>query len=125
VSNEFVAAQAAGAPCPHRRGVPGVLVLSEFAGASQSLAGALRINPHDLDGTVAAILRALTMGDVERTLRHERNFRFILAHTRRTWALGLVAQLRELADKKDREGQPPAAAAAAVAAAAPAPAARA
>jgi hypothetical protein len=65
------------------------------------------------------------MGDVERTLRHERNFRFILAHTSRTWALGLVAQLRELADKKDREGQLPAAAAAAVAAAAPAPAARA
>jgi trehalose-6-phosphate synthase len=116
VSNEFVAAQAAGAPCPNRRGVPGVLVLSEFAGASQSLAGALRVNPHDLDGTVAAIVRALTMGDVERRLRHEHNLKYILAHTSKSWALGLVEQMRALADKKDREAAAAAAAAAEAAA---------
>ena len=119
VSNEFVAVQASGVACANRRNVPGVLVLSEFAGAAQSLAGALRVNPHDLVGTVATVLRALAMSDVERKLRHERNIRYIVSHTSRAWAVGLVDQLRALADKKDLEAAAAVeAAAAAVAAAA-------
>src|SRR5690606_33076274 len=39
----------------------GVLVLSEFAGASDELKKALRINPHDIDGLKARILDAVNM----------------------------------------------------------------
>ena len=114
MSNEFVVVQeGVGSSCARRK-TPGVLVLSEFAGAAQSLAGALTVNPWDLDGTVATVVRALTMGDVERTLRHERNFRFIQAHTSRAWAAGLVTQMTALADARDDRA---AAAAAATAAA--------
>jgi trehalose 6-phosphate synthase len=39
----------------------GVLVLSEFAGAARELSQALLINPHDVDGTAAALQCALEM----------------------------------------------------------------
>ena len=47
----------------------GVLVLSEFAGASDELKRALLINPHDIDGLKDAIMRAITMPKRERTAR--------------------------------------------------------
>ena len=57
----------------------GVLVLSEFAGASLELKQALHVNPHDVDGIADAIERAVTldpgearkrMGAMRRTVRH-------------------------------------------------------
>lgn len=39
----------------------GVLVLSEFAGAADELQGAMLVNPHDIKGLKAAILRAVHM----------------------------------------------------------------
>jgi trehalose 6-phosphate synthase/phosphatase len=39
----------------------GVLILSEFAGASSQLGEALSVNPYDIDGVADAIKRAITM----------------------------------------------------------------
>jgi trehalose 6-phosphate synthase len=61
VAKEYVAAQN---PLD-----PGVLVLSEFAGAAKQLDAALLVNPHDLDSVVAAIMRALAMPVAERRQR--------------------------------------------------------
>ena len=47
----------------------GVLVLSEFTGASDELRAALLINPHDIDGVKDAILRAVEMPRAERRKR--------------------------------------------------------
>jgi len=47
----------------------GVLILSEFAGASEELEDALVVNPYDMDMTALAILRALTMAPEERARR--------------------------------------------------------
>jgi trehalose 6-phosphate synthase len=47
----------------------GVLVLSEFAGASDELKKALLVNPHDIDGLKDTILRAITMPEKERASR--------------------------------------------------------
>lgn len=63
VAKEFVAAQA-----PED---PGVLVLSEFAGAAEQLKDALLVNPHDVAGMADAIHRALTMPLEERRERLE------------------------------------------------------
>ena len=52
VAKEFVASRADG---------DGVLVLSEFAGASWELPEALQVNPYDTDNTAEVIFRALTM----------------------------------------------------------------
>lgn len=60
VAKEYVAA---------RFDVDGVLVLSEFAGAADELKQAILINPHDIEGTKDAIVRAVEMPKRERTRR--------------------------------------------------------
>ncbi|MEJ1155744.1 MULTISPECIES: alpha,alpha-trehalose-phosphate synthase (UDP-forming) [Microbacterium] len=47
----------------------GTLVLSEFAGAADELASAVRINPHDIDGMKDAIMRAIQMPPAEQGKR--------------------------------------------------------
>jgi len=58
VAKEYVAAQD-----PED---PGVLVLSEFAGAAERMETALLVNPHDVGGVADAIRRALEMSRDER-----------------------------------------------------------
>ena len=60
VAKEYVAA---------RYDEDGVLVLSEFTGASDELKAALLINPHDIDGVKDAIVRGVTMPRPERRKR--------------------------------------------------------
>lgn len=47
----------------------GVLILSEFAGASDELKRALLVNPHDIDGLKARILEAIEMPEAKRRSR--------------------------------------------------------
>jgi len=61
VAKEYVAAQ--------NPFDPGVLVLSEFAGAAKELDAALLVNPHDVDGMARAISTALVMPAEERRER--------------------------------------------------------
>jgi trehalose 6-phosphate synthase len=63
VAKEYVAAQ--------DPDDPGVLVLSQFAGAAQELDSALIVNPFDTDGVAEAIERALSMPLQERRERWE------------------------------------------------------
>jgi len=60
VAKEYVACQV---------GDPGVLVLSRFAGASETMREALLVNPYNVDGTAEALHRALTMDESERRSR--------------------------------------------------------
>ena len=60
VAKEFVASRTDG---------DGVLVLSEFAGASWELPEAVQVNPYDVDGMAEACYRALTMEPEERRTR--------------------------------------------------------
>ncbi len=61
VAKEFVAAQ--------HEGDPGVLVLSEFAGAAERMDAALLVNPHDEAAVAEAVRRALDMPREERVER--------------------------------------------------------
>lgn len=61
VAKEYVAAQNAEDP--------GVLVLSQFAGAARQMKESVIVNPHDLDGTAEAIKMALDMPLSERKER--------------------------------------------------------
>jgi trehalose 6-phosphate synthase len=62
VAKEFVAAQD-----PDN---PGVLVLSELAGAARELDAAIMVNPYDVDAIAAALNEALAMPLGERRQRH-------------------------------------------------------
>jgi len=84
VAKEFVAS---------RDDLDGVLVLSEFAGAAEELAQAIRINPYDIDGTAAAIRTALEMDGDERA-RHMRQLRErVLRQDVHRWAAEFLDRL--------------------------------
>ncbi|MDJ0851672.1 MAG: trehalose-6-phosphate synthase [Myxococcota bacterium] len=62
VAKEFVACQV---------DEPGVLVLSELAGAAETMQEALIVNPHDVEGSADSLHRALRMERPERARRME------------------------------------------------------
>ncbi|KAK4398279.1 Alpha,alpha-trehalose-phosphate synthase [UDP-forming] 1 [Sesamum angolense] len=74
----------------------GVLILSEFAGAAQSLgAGAILVNPWNITEVAAAIGQALKMPPEEREKRHRHNFLHVTTHTAQQWAEFFVSELND------------------------------
>jgi trehalose 6-phosphate synthase/phosphatase len=74
----------------------GVLVLSEFAGASAELHGAMKVNPYDVDGVADTIRRALSMPAEERQVRMRSLRRRVSVHDVHRWADGFVGNLRQV-----------------------------
>lgn len=84
VAKEFIAAQGDD---------PGVLVLSKFTGAAESMREALIVNPYDIQGTAEAIHRALMMPRSERRRRCEALRREVRTHTAQSWRSAFIADL--------------------------------
>jgi glucosylglycerol-phosphate synthase len=78
VAKEYVAAQAA-------TGGDGVLVLSEFAGASVELHGALLTNPYDPRDLTRVLARALGLPPAERRERMRRLAEIVSGYDVRAW----------------------------------------
>jgi len=74
---------------------PGVLVLSQFAGAAKELDRALIVNPHETDAVASALKRALEMPLAERRQRHEPMLAHLLENDIRKWAEDYLAALLE------------------------------
>lgn len=55
----------------------GVLILSEFAGSAQSLSGAIRVNPWNIEELANAIHEALSMPRREREIKHWKLYRYV------------------------------------------------
>jgi trehalose 6-phosphate synthase len=87
VAKEFVAAQ--------DREDPGVLVLSEFAGAAAELKAALLVNPNDPESVANTIHRALTMPLTERKNRHRDLLTAVRATDISKWSEKFIALLRQ------------------------------
>jgi trehalose 6-phosphate synthase len=87
VAKEYVAAQDAENP--------GVLILSQFAGAPAELTGALIVNPHECDAVAAALKRALGMPLFERRERHGPMLEHLLVHNIERWTEDYLAALAE------------------------------
>lgn len=77
IAKEFVAAQD---PAD-----PGVLILSDRAGAAGELVEALLVNPYDIGGIAAALRQALDMPLAERRARYERLHRTLSDRNIHTW----------------------------------------
>lgn len=73
VAYEYIASQ-------HKR--HGVLVLSEFAGAAQSLNGSIIINPWNTEELAGAYQEAVTMGDEQRALNFSKLDKYVSKYTR-------------------------------------------
>jgi trehalose 6-phosphate synthase len=74
---------------------PGVLVLSNLAGAAHELTAALQINPYDSRAVGHAIQTALTMSLHERRERHQSMLETLRANDIAAWAQRFVTTLRE------------------------------
>ena len=85
VAKEYVAAQ--------NPEDPGVLVLSQFAGAAEQMREALIVNPHDVDEIGRAIVRAATMPLPERRARHAALFKRISEEDIDWWRDNFLAAL--------------------------------
>jgi trehalose 6-phosphate synthase len=86
VAKEYVAAQDADDP--------GVLVLSQFAGAAQELNGALIVNPLDIAGMADALSNALAMPLEERRSRYAEMFRQLQENNVSVWRDNFMRDLQ-------------------------------
>jgi alpha,alpha-trehalose-phosphate synthase [UDP-forming]/trehalose-phosphatase len=87
VAKEYVAAQD---PAD-----PGVLVLSQFAGAATELQDAILTNPYWADGMARDLDRALRMPLDERKVRHARSLAVVERTTALSWAVSFLDALAE------------------------------
>lgn len=87
VAKEFVAA---------RDDEDGVLILSQFTGASRELRDAAIVNPYDIEEMADAIAFSLAMDPAERTARMRRMRATIREHNIYRWAGTLISELARL-----------------------------
>ncbi|CAH8354409.1 unnamed protein product [Eruca vesicaria subsp. sativa] len=73
-----------------------MLVASEFIGCSPSLSGAIRVNPWNVEATGEALNEALSMGDPEKQLRHEKHFRYVSTHDVAFWSRSFLQDLERI-----------------------------
>lgn len=71
----------------------GVLVLSEFAGASDELRQALLINPHDIEGLKDTVMQALAMPKRDRTRRMRALRKKVLTNDVARWSASFLDAL--------------------------------
>lgn len=97
VAKEYVAARA---------DEDGVLVLSEFAGASDELRSALLVNPHDIDGLKTTIMQAVEMPRAERRRRMRAMRRRVAENDVSRWSEGFLATLNAARDERTDDALP-------------------
>ena len=84
VAKEFVAAQGDD---------PGVLVLSRFTGAADTMKGAMLVNPHDVDGTAEALFQAIRLPLRERRQRWQSLISEVRTNTAQHWSQSFLGDL--------------------------------
>ena len=84
VAMEFVASQGPD---------PGVLILSRFCGASETMPDAVTVNPYDSEGTAEALYQALMMDGTERKRRWESLMSGVRSRTAISWSEGFLDEL--------------------------------
>lgn len=92
VAKEYVAA---------KRDKPGVLILSEMAGAAIELSDALIINPNDTDMIADSICEALEMPEQDQMLRLQHMQRKTAKYTVNYWANNFINQLLNIRQNFD------------------------
>jgi trehalose 6-phosphate synthase len=93
VAKEYVAAQDAEDP--------GVLVLSQFAGAAEELTEALIVNPYNIEETADVIRAALEMPLAERRARHDALMAAVRKHDVASWSQSFLSQLDRVRSVED------------------------
>jgi len=90
VSYEYIATQ---------RDRHGVMILSEFTGAAQSLNGSLIVNPWNTEELARAIHNAVTMSPEQREANYRKLERYVFKYTSAWWGQSFVTELTRLSDE--------------------------
>ncbi|KAG2036847.1 glycosyltransferase family 20 protein [Suillus americanus] len=97
VSYEYIACQQAR---------QGAMILSEFAGAAQSLNGSIVVNPWDPQQVADAIHEAVTMDTETRAENHRKLFKYVNKYSAAFWGTSFIKEMSKLKqDDMDKEGQ--------------------
>jgi trehalose 6-phosphate synthase len=94
VAKEFVAAQ--------DPGDPGVLILSNLAGAARELSSALLVNPYDVRGVSHAMQAALAMPLAERRERHQDMMKMLRRNDIAAWVRRFMEALEQAQTNESR-----------------------
>ncbi|CCC12901.1 hypothetical protein SMACR_06043 [Sordaria macrospora] len=92
VSYEYIATQ---------RENHGVMILSEFTGAAQSLNGSLIVNPWNTEELANAIHDAVTMSPDQREANYRKLERYVFKYTSAWWGQSFVAELTRISAEAD------------------------
>ncbi|KAI0319203.1 glycosyltransferase family 20 protein [Amylostereum chailletii] len=87
VSYEYIACQQAR---------QGVMILSEFAGAAQSLNGSLVVNPWDSQQVADAIHEAVTMPADVRAENHRKLYKYVNKYSAAFWGTSFVREMQRI-----------------------------
>lgn len=87
VSYEYIACQQAR---------QGVMILSEFAGAAQSLNGSIVVNPWDSQQVADAIHEAVTMSPEVRAENHRKLFKYVNKYNAAFWGTSFVREMLKI-----------------------------
>jgi len=96
VAKEFVAAKDQKIPGV----VPGLVVLSELAGAAQEMFDALVVNPHDIEKVARSIIMALEMPRDERWQFTTDMRKAVIKNDARAWAHNVLKELKGVIEKE-------------------------
>ncbi|KAF1963620.1 alpha,alpha-trehalose-phosphate synthase 1 [Byssothecium circinans] len=80
----------------------GVMILSEFTGAAQSLNGSLIVNPWNTEELADAIHDAVTMGDEQRNMNYQKLSKYIRKYTSAWWGSSFVNELTRISEQAER-----------------------
>jgi trehalose 6-phosphate synthase len=94
VSYEYIA-------CQSKR--HGALILSEFAGAAQSLTGSLIVNPWNTDDMAEAIHDAVTMSEERRKSNFEKLHKYVMKYTSAFWGQSFVGELSKISEQASKK----------------------
>lgn len=74
----------------------GVMILSEFAGAAQSLNGSIVVNPWDSQQVADAIHEAVTMDAETRAENHRKLFKYVNKYSAAFWGSSFIREMSKI-----------------------------
>lgn len=82
------------------------MILSEFAGAAQSLNGSIVVNPWDSQQVADAIHEAVTMDQSLRAENHRKLFKYVNKYSAAFWGSSFIREMSKIdAADVDTKGQ--------------------
>lgn len=81
----------------------GVMILSEFTGAAQSLNGALIVNPWNTEELAGAIHDAVTMSPETREINFKKLEKYVFKYTSAWWGESFVSELVRISEHAEKK----------------------